>query len=92
MNNTKNDKYYIDKILVDLYFIMRHMKDVSSKDLSENEVLLDSMMFRLIQIQKSTNKRRCSMANKRVWTFVNKGLKNINNPFFVDKTILIWYN
>lgn len=52
MNNQKNDEYYIGKILSDLCFISEHMKGVTLAALSENEVLLDSMSFRLIQIQE----------------------------------------
>ena len=53
MDNTKNDAYYIDKIIDDLKFIIKHMEDVNEEDLGENEVLLDSMMFRLIQISEN---------------------------------------
>ena len=53
MDNTKNDAYYLDKIIDDLKFIIRHMEDVNEEDLGENEVLLDSMMFRLIQISEN---------------------------------------
>ena len=53
MDNTKNDAYYIDNIIDDLKFIIRHMEDVNEEDLGENEVLLDSMMFRLIQISEN---------------------------------------
>ena len=52
MNNLKNDKYYIGKILTDLHFIVEHMEGVTIRTLGENEVLLDSMSFRLIQIQE----------------------------------------
>ena len=45
--------FYIDKIIDDLKFIIRHMEDVNEEDLGENEVLLDSMMFRLIQISEN---------------------------------------
>ena len=44
MDNTKNDKYFIDKIKNDISFIVVHMKDVDLRELGENEVLLDSMM------------------------------------------------
>ena len=56
MNNPKNDAYYIGKILTDLYFIAKHMSGVTIKTLAENEVLLDSMSFRLIQIQENAKK------------------------------------
>ena len=56
MNNLKNDEYYIGKILTDLHFIADHMEGVSVSALEENEVLLDSMSFRLIQIQENAKK------------------------------------
>ena len=56
MNNLKNDAYYIGKILTDLHFIVEHMEGVTIKTLGENQVLLDSMSFRLIQIQENAKK------------------------------------
>ena len=56
MNNQKNDAYYVQKILADLHFIVKHMDGISVQELEENEVLLDSMMFRLIQVQENTKK------------------------------------
>lgn len=48
MNNPKNDAYYTQKILTDLHFIAKHMENVTMQALEENEILLDSMLFRLI--------------------------------------------
>ncbi len=56
MYNQKNDAYYIEKLLTDLRFITTHMKNVSCEMLEENEVLLDSMLFRLIQVQEHAKK------------------------------------
>lgn len=56
MNNPKNDEYYIEKILTDLNFIAKHMEGVTVTVLEENEILLDSMSFRLIQIQENAKK------------------------------------
>ncbi len=56
MGNDKNDKYYIDKIMEDISFIIRNTKDISKEELGQNEVLLDSMMFRLIQISENSKK------------------------------------
>ena len=52
----KNDEYYIRKILTDLHFIVEHMEGVTIRTLGENELLLDSMSFRLIQIQENAKK------------------------------------
>ena len=56
MDNIKNDNYYIKKILTDLEFIVAHMRDVNIEELSANEILLDSMLFRMIQISESARK------------------------------------
>lgn len=56
MDNIKNDSYYVQKILKDLNFIVAQMKDVSIDDLNANEVLLDSMLFRMIQISENSKK------------------------------------
>ena len=56
MDNVKNDQYYLDKIKTDLSFIVRHMKNVGLQELNENEVLLDSMLFRMIQVSENAKK------------------------------------
>lgn len=58
MDNIKNDNYYLERIKADVAFIIVHMKDVDLQELNENEVLLDSMLFRMIQI--SENAKRLS--------------------------------
>lgn len=56
MDNVKNDNYYIQKIRLDLEFIVIHMKDVDIEELNENEILLDSMLFRMIQLSENAKK------------------------------------
>ena len=56
MNRIKDDAYYLEKILKDIDFILVHMENVSKNQLQENEVLLDSMQFRLIQISENASK------------------------------------
>jgi len=63
MDNVKNDNYYIQKIRKDLEFIVIHMRETDLEELSANEVLLDSMLFRMIQI--SENAKRLSDEYKR---------------------------
>ena len=53
MDNSKNDAYYIQRIKHDLEFIVLHMKDICIEELNENEVLLDSMLFRMIQLSEN---------------------------------------
>lgn len=56
MDNVKNDNYYIWKIKKDLEFIILQMRDVDIEELNANEVLLDSMLFRMIQISENARK------------------------------------
>ena len=58
MDNVKNDNYYIQRIKKDLAFIVIHMNDIDLEELNANEILLDSMLFRMIQI--SENAKRLS--------------------------------
>ena len=63
MDNIKNDAYYIQKIRQDLEFIVIHMQDIGIQELNENEILLDSMLFRMIQL--SENAKRLSEEYKQ---------------------------
>ncbi|MCF2555774.1 DUF86 domain-containing protein [Faecalicatena contorta] len=56
MDNIKNNAYYIQKIRKDLEFIVTQMRDVDIEELNTNEVLLDSMLFRMIQISENAKK------------------------------------
>lgn len=53
MDNIKDDAYYVRKIHNDLSFIVKHTEGIEITDLNENELLLDSMLFRLIQISEN---------------------------------------
>ena len=64
MDNPKNDKYYLDKIRQNLQFIVKHMRDVDIHELSENEVLLDSMLFRMIQVSENAKNYRMNIKKK----------------------------
>lgn len=56
MNNVKDDLYFIEKILKDINFIIAHTAGLSPDELSENEILQDSMMFRLVQISENSGR------------------------------------
>ena len=56
MDNVKNDSYYVEKVRKDLKFIVDHMRNVDIEELNDNEVLLDSMMFRMIQLSANAKK------------------------------------
>ena len=92
MNNLKNDEYYVRKILTDLYFIKEHMQGVTEKTLGENQVLMDSMCFRLIQIQEHAKKlsEKYKLAHSKVQWRDIAGLRNyiVHDYGNVDLTIL----
>ena len=58
MVRLKDDKYYLEKVLKDMSYLLRVTKDISKEQLEKNEMLQDSIMFRFIQI--SENLKRVS--------------------------------
>lgn len=56
MDNKKDNLYYIRKMITDLSFIIIHTQNVTENELVDNEVLLDSILFRLIQISENSSK------------------------------------
>ena len=78
MDNIKNDAYYLSRILADIEFLIAHTNHVVWENFGEDEVLLDSVMFRLIQI--SENAARLSdefkIAYKNIPWLAIRGLRN----------------
>ena len=56
MYHPKNDAYYKQKMEEALRFIICHTEGITEEDLGRNEVLLDSMLFRLIQVSENAQK------------------------------------
>lgn len=56
MDNIKTDNYYIQKIIKDLTFVTAQMQNADIDELNKNEILLDSMLFRMIQISENSKK------------------------------------
>ena len=78
MDNIKDDSYFVTKIKEDLAFILKHMENVDSEELRQNEILQDSMLFRLIQISENAKKISQKFKDKRPdipWTALY-GLRN----------------
>ena len=78
MDNVKNDAYYVSRIFDDLAFIIRHMQDADAAAFSANELLQDSMMFRLIQVSENARKLSDQYREKHPtipWTAIS-GLRN----------------
>ncbi|HRT81552.1 MAG TPA: DUF86 domain-containing protein [Oscillospiraceae bacterium] len=92
MKRQKDNHFYLDRIIKDIDFIIRNMNGVTYEALQANEVLLDSMIFRLIQI--SENSKKLSEEFKQnfrqvPWTDIS-GLRNrlVHDYTNVDLTIV----
>jgi len=78
MDNIKNDHYYVEKIVKDIRFIVKHMDGVDIQGLNESEILLDSMLFRMIQISENAKQLSNTYKNERnevPWEAIS-GLRN----------------
>ncbi len=78
MDNVKNDAYYIEKMLKDIKFIISKTSGISVEELEENEVLCDSVLFRLIQISENAGKVSEDFKanhNEILWKAI-KGMRN----------------
>ena len=53
MDNVKNDSYYLNKMVADLEFMIEHTKGKTSDEIEANPLLMDSIMFRLVQIAEN---------------------------------------
>lgn len=56
MDNTKGNAYYLKKIITDLEFVVRHTEGIDYDSLCGDELLIDSIMFRLIQVSENSDK------------------------------------
>ena len=56
MDNVKNDIYYVKKMLKDIRFILKTTQNITLVQLENNEILCDSVLFRLIQISENSTK------------------------------------
>lgn len=92
MDNKKDNKYYTQKIVTDLAFIMKHTNGLTPEELDSNEILLDSVMFRLIQISENSDKLTADFKvyhSNIPWRAI-KGLRNriVHEYGNVDLTVV----
>ena len=78
MDNIKDNKYYVKKILTDLSFVAEHTRNLTEEELEANEVLLDSVMFRFIQISENADKLTSEFKEKysQIPWRAMKGMRN----------------
>ena len=78
MLRNKDDWYYLDKIINDLEFIISHTQNLTQDEIEDNDLLIDSIMFRIIQVSENNNKLSQSFkANHQnvPWSAI-KGMRN----------------
>lgn len=56
MDNVKDDRYYLGKIVDDLKFVIDHTEGKTREEIENDEVLIDSILFRIIQISENNGK------------------------------------
>ncbi|MBQ6067606.1 MAG: DUF86 domain-containing protein [Clostridia bacterium] len=92
MDNRKDDHYYLRRIVTDLGFIMAHTGGITEEQLKADEVLLDSVMFRLIQVSENSDKLTDAFKTSHAeipWRAM-KGLRNriVHEYGSVDLTVV----
>jgi uncharacterized protein with HEPN domain len=55
MDNRKNDKYYIEKVIENIDAILLYTKDLEFEDFINDDLVIDATMFRLIQMVENIN-------------------------------------
>ena len=53
MYNIKDDSFYLEKVVTDLKFILDHTQGMTQAEMEENELLIDSIMFRIVQMAEN---------------------------------------
>ena len=92
MDNVKDNRYYVDKILVDLQFVISHTQGKSQKDIEADDLLVDSIMFRVIQIAENSMKldEEFQKKNSHIPWRAIRGMRNmiVHNYGAVDLEIV----
>ena len=56
MDNNKTPKYYIEKIITDIEFCIRYLKNVAIEEFNNNEILTSAISFKFVQISENVKK------------------------------------
>ena len=92
MDNAKNDEYYVEKIKSDLKFVIDHTAGKSREKIESDELLVDSIMFRIIQISENNGNltEDFKAAHANVPWIAIKGMRNkiVHNYGHVDFAIV----
>lgn len=92
MDNTKNNQYYVDKILTDLKFVIDHTQGKTQRQIEGDDLLVDSIMFRVIQIAENSMKldEEFQKKNSHIPWRAIRGMRNmiVHNYGAVDLAIV----
>lgn len=92
MDNKKDDTYYLGKIVADLSFLILHTSGKTKDEIEGDAVLVDSVMFRLVQIAENSDKLTANFKSENAslpWREI-KGMRNriVHDYGFIDMTII----
>ena len=92
MDNIKGNQYYLDRIKTDLEFVIAHTRGKSKEEIEADELLIDSIMFRIIQIAENTSRLtdQFKAEHSEVPWIAIKGMRNkiVHDYGYVDLTIV----
>lgn len=92
MDNVKNDRYYLGRIKTDLKFVIDHTAGKSKEEIEADELLIDSIMFRIIQVSENGGKLtdEFKAAHTEVPWLAVKGMRNriVHDYGYVDLTVV----
>ena len=94
MDNSKDDNYYLDKIFVELNFIIDYTKNKSLEDLENDKSLLRAIMFSFIQISENNEKLSTQFKenHKEISWKAMKGMRNLIVHNYGKVDLKIVYN
>ena len=78
MNNIKDNKYYLDKIVKDVEFIISSTKNVTLDDFNDDEMINSAVNFKFIQISENVSRLGDAFLNEHndIPWFKIKGMRN----------------
>lgn len=78
MDNTKNNLYFLEKMISDLKYSISLLKEVTFEEFENNQLLIDSICFRIVQVSENSNRLSKDLIEKYSGLpfRVLKGLRN----------------
>ena len=79
MDNVKNDKYYLKRIIDDITFVIECTNDITLNDFNDDELINSAVNFKFIQIAENAAKLSKELIDNNTsipWNKI-KGLRNM---------------